>query len=127
MEFGLTFRLIRSEMVPVLCGFARFCETLQESSAQNEMQTIRVQAKTDRLRTLQLRRDKQTRVTLPYPNTFIALLKSAIRSSGSSNPTDRRIMPGVMPILRLCSSGMEKWDDVTGWLMVVRRPPSVGA
>lgn len=55
--------------------------------------------------------------------TFRAFSKSATRSSASSMPTETRIMPGVMPIFRRVSSGTPMWEEVTGWLSVVCRPP----
>lgn len=49
-----------------------------------------------------------------YLNTSRACVKSEIRSSGSSRPTETRNMPGVMPIWRRMSSGTCGCEEVTG-------------
>ena len=54
-------------------------------------------------------------------------MNSAIRSSGSSQPTETRKNPSLIPSARRPSGVSALWDEVGGWLSVVPISPSVGA
>src|SRR5699024_2881212 len=54
-----------------------------------------------------------------------ARLRSSIRSSGSSRPIDRRMVPGPMPAWVSAASLRRKWVVLAGWMTRLRQSPTL--
>src|SRR6516162_9919323 len=68
--------------------------------------------------------DPEASATSPQPNAWF---RSAIRSSGSSIPTETRMSPGVIPSRNRSSSGMSEWVIAAGCEARVSVPPRLTA
>src|SRR6218665_2969650 len=58
-----------------------------------------------------------------FPAALRARLRASIRSSGSSRPMDRRMVPWLMPAPARASSLMRKWVVEAGWITKLHHSP----